>query len=103
MERIELARGRWLAFARPMYVSDRRAISEAAESMGDDGTLLDLMARILAAIEPAVAERSWDGPLDQVTVEEINDLTRAWATQTEDDALPLADGTSSGTPSPDVG
>jgi len=100
MERINLDRGRWLRFERPMYISDRRAIVNAAES-SEGTTLLDMMAAMCAVIEPAIAERSWDGAFDQLTVDELNDVARQWSQQTEDDALPPADGTSSETTSPD--
>ena len=100
MERINLSRGRWLRFDRPMYISDRRGIVAAAEG-SDETTLLQMMAAMCAVIEPGVAERSWDGPFDQMTVDELNDIARQWSQQTEDDAIPPADGTSSETTSPD--
>ena len=100
MERIDLDRGRWLRFERPMYISDRRAIVAAAES-SEGSTLLDMMASMCAVIEPSVEERSWTGAFDQLTVDELNDVARQWSQQTEDDALPPADGTSSETTSPD--
>ena len=99
MERIPLARGRWVRFERPMYISDRRAMASVSD-MPEDATLFDVFDRILSVIEPAIAERSWDGPLDMMTPDEMQEVGRAWRDQTEDDALPPADGTSSGTTPP---
>jgi hypothetical protein len=99
MERIEIARGRWVRFARPMYISDRRAMASVSD-MGEDATLLEVFDRIIGVIEPAIAERSWEGPFDQLTPDELQDIGRAWRDQTEDAALPPDDGTSSGTTSP---
>lgn len=96
MQRIPLARGRWARFSRPMYISDRRAMASVAD-MPEGSSLLDVFDRILSAIEPALEERSWDGPLDRMTPDELQEVARAWADQTEDAALPLADGTSSET------
>jgi hypothetical protein len=80
-----------------MYISDRRQVSELAESMPEDATVLDAYAATLAIIESALAERSWEGPFDQLTVKELEDILQAWAEQTEDDAIPPDDGTSSET------
>jgi len=96
VERIELARGRWVRFARPMYISDRRAMASVAD-MPEGASLLDVFDHIISAMEPALAERSWEGPFDQVTPEELNAIGRAWTTQTEDDVLPPDDGTDSET------
>lgn len=99
MERIELARGRWVRFERPMYISDRRAMATVAD-MGEDAKLLEVYDRYLSVIEPAIAERSWDGPFDQLTSDELLDIAKAWKDQTEDSALPPDAGTSSETTSP---
>jgi hypothetical protein len=96
MERIPLARGRWVRFDRPMYISDRRLMASVAD-MPEGSSLLDVFDRILSAIEPVIGERSWDGPLDQMTPDELQEVARAWGDQTEDDALPLDDATSSET------
>jgi hypothetical protein len=96
MERIPLARGRWVRFDRPMYISDRRLMASVAD-MPEDSSLLDVFDRLLSVIEPVVAERSWDGPFDQLTPDELQDIGRAWRDQSEDDALPLDDATSSET------
>lgn len=96
MDRIELARGRWLRFSRPMYVSDMEAIAALAD-MPDDTPILTAIARFCAVLEPAVAERSWDGPFNQMTVAEIQTVSRRWQAQTEDDALPPEPGTDSET------
>src|SRR5687767_14988981 len=82
-----------------MYISDRRQMASVAD-MPADATLLEVFDRLLGAIEPAIAERSWDGPLDQMTPDELQEIARQWGEQTEDAALPLADGTDSGTTSP---
>ena len=100
MDKIQLARGRWVRFSRPMYISDRRAMASVAE-MPEGATFLDVFDRIITAIEPAIEERSWDGPFDQVTTDELQAISKAWSDQTEDDAIPPADGTSSETTSPD--
>jgi len=81
-----------------MYISDRRAIVNISEG---ETTLLEMLGAMCAVIEPVVEERSWDGPFDQLTPDELQDIGRAWSQQTEDDALPPADGTSSETTSPD--
>ena len=65
--------------------------------MPEGATLLDVFDRIIAAVEPAVGERSWDGSFDQLTPDELQDIARQWADQSENDALPPADGTSSET------
>jgi hypothetical protein len=96
MDRIEMARGRWVRFSRPMYISDRRAMA-AVSDMPDGAAYLDVFDHILAVVEPAVAERSWDGPFDQMTDDELWEVCRAWRDQTEGDALPPAEGTSSET------
>jgi hypothetical protein len=88
LPRIELARGRWLRFERPMYISDRRALSALADGLPEDATLLDAWDRAIAIVEPVVAERSWDGPFDQFTNAELQAITQQWADQTEDAALP---------------
>jgi len=61
---------------------------------------MDVFDRILTVIEPAIAERSWEGPLDQMTPDELQDIGRAWMDQTESDVLPLADAPSSATSPP---
>jgi len=96
MQRIPLARGRWVRFERPMYISDRRAMASVSD-MPADATLLDVFDHILGVIEPALAERSWEGPLDQMTADELQEVARQWADQSEDDALPPVEGTSSET------
>ena len=102
MQPIPLARGRWVRFERAMYISDRRAMASVAD-MPETATLLDVFDRILSVIEPAIAERSWEGPLDQMTPDELQEVARAWADQTESAVLPPADGTSSGTsPQPGI-
>lgn len=96
MEPINLARGRWVRFERPMYISDRRAMAKVSE-MPEGASLMDVFDHVLAVIEPALAEWSWDGPLDQITDDELQDIGRAWSEQTEDAAIPPDDGTSSET------
>lgn len=96
MERIDLPRGRWLRFDRPMYLSDKRAFRALAAA--EDMDYLDMMAGYVGIIEPAVAERSWAGPFDQLTEDELLSVARAWGQQTEDAAVPPATGTSSETP-----
>ena len=96
MERIPLAHGRWVRFARCMYISDRRAMA-AVSDLPPETTYLELFDRIISAIEPAIAERSWEGPFDQITPDELQDIARAWTEQTESNVLPPADGTDSAT------
>lgn len=96
MDRIPLARGRWVRFERPMYISDRRAMAAVGE-MPRTSTLLEVMDRILAVITPAIAEWSWEGSFDAMTDDELEEVARLWGTQTEDAALPPVDGTSSET------
>jgi hypothetical protein len=96
LDRIDLPRGRWVRFGRPMYISDKRAFKALAQA--EDMPYLDMMDGYLGILEPAVAEKSWDGPLDQVTEDELLTLSQGWQQQTEDAAVPPVNGTSSGTP-----
>ena len=96
MDRIDLPRGRWVRFGRPMYISDKRAFKALAEA--EKMPYLEMMDGYIGILEPAVAEKSWDGPLDQVTEEELLTLSQAWQQQTEDAAVPPVSGTSSETP-----
>lgn len=96
MDRIDLPRGRWVRFGRPMYISDKRAFRALAAAEGMD--YLDMMAGYVGVLEPASAERSWEGPFDQLTEDELLHLAQRWAQQTEDAAVPPATGTSSETP-----
>jgi hypothetical protein len=96
MERIPLPRDRWVRFGRPMYLSDKRAFRALAAA--EDMPYLDMMDGYLTILEPAVVERSWDGPFDQMTEGEVIELATTWSGQTEDAAVPPATGTSSETP-----
>ena len=95
MERITLPRDRWVRFARPMYLSDKRAFRTLA--LAEDMDYLDMMAGYVAILEPAVAERSWEGPFDQLTENELLSVAQTWMQQTEDAAVPPESGTSSET------
>ena len=96
MDRIPLPRDRWVRFGRPMYLSDKRAFRTLANAADMD--YLDMMAGYVGILEPAVAERSWDGPFDQLTEAELLTIAQTWGQQTEDAAVPPATGTSSETP-----
>ena len=88
LPRIELARGRWLRFERPMYISERRQLADIARDTTPDAPLLDIMDRYLSVLGPVVAERSWDGDLDRMTPDEMFHVVTLWRDQTEDAALP---------------
>lgn len=96
MEKINLPRGRWVRFERPMYIADKREFRRLSEAEGL--TFLEMMDGFIKVLEPAVAEKSWAGPLDQVTDDELLHLSQTWQQQTEDAAVPPETGTSSETP-----
>mgnify|MGYP007100093198 FL=1 len=96
MDRIPLPRDRWVRFGRPMYLSDKRAFRVLAAA--EDMPYLDMLDGYLSILEPAVAERSWEGSFDQMTEPEVIHLAQEWMSQTEDAAVPPVSGTSSATP-----
>lgn len=89
---------RWVQFSRAMWLSDKQQMVELGRKAqaGEIG-LSDFQLGLLATIEPLIAAKSWDGPLANMTGEDLDHIIRAWAEQTDDDAVPQASGTQSPT------
>ena len=96
MARVTLHDSRWVDL-RPMWVSDKVAIVELDRDR-DESALLDYMSRLAGILERGVLARSWEGSLLDMTEMALLGLVRDWAVITDQDALPEANGTSSGTP-----
>lgn len=84
-----------------MYVSDKnKLIAYEAEAEGQKVRYLDQLNAYADILRPGVIATSWDGDLTEMTDTRLLWLLGQWAVITEDDALPPASGTSSGTRSP---
>lgn len=90
---------------------DGRSLELHLPSVGDHIKIVDFdyenskrMDRLrfyLGLVENRLISKSWDGPVDELTPDELTHVFGQWLGLTEDDAVPPAPGSSSGTPLPE--